>query len=58
MRVTLIWNIAQMGELPEVGTSIRTSMGLLPVVSVEQSGNGARYLVTCDDGCIPQGSLD
>lgn len=58
MQVTMIWNIAQMGELPKVGEKVRTSIGILPVVRVEPSGNGARYFVTCADGGIPQGTLD
>lgn len=58
MQVTMIWNIADMGELPTVGTRIRTSVGMLPVTKIEPSGNGARYFVTCDDGMIPQGTLD
>lgn len=58
MTLTTVWNIAQQGELPEVGAKIMTSVGIMPVTKVEPIGNGARYLITCEDGLTPSGTLD
>ena len=56
MRIIQTWDMRRNASVPKPGEKIATSLGFMPVVSVEVKDRYS-YYVTCDDGVVPTDTL-